>query len=167
MSDTNLLIKLFDTLKDASTETQRMCYAMLENQNNIVNNMQNIPIQELRDALKEHSKESTDEIDACTETVETKTNKILDKVNIIDTKIGKMITVVLVAFSLLAISFIVGRLSMESSTVEKKIEQKEDEEHKKVVDAITNSMKEEFDKIRKEIRKLHPEEEEEKKKSTN
>ena len=43
MAEADLLIKLFDTLKDASKETRDLCQAMLTNQNNIGNYIKNLP----------------------------------------------------------------------------------------------------------------------------
>ena len=155
MSDFDLLLKLFDTLKDSSKDTQDLCHAMLTNQNNIGTYIKNLPIDELKSALKEHNKESADNIDACTETVETKTDTILEKVNLIDTKIGKMITVVIVAFALLTVAFVIGRLSMDTTSLEKKIEINQQEEHQIIIDAVKESMEEEFEKIKETIDRFH------------
>ncbi len=155
MSDFDLLLKLFDTLKDSSKDTQDLCHAMLTNQNNIGSYIKNLPIDELKNTLKEHNKESIDNIDACTETVETKTDTILEKVNLIDTKVGKMITVVVVAFALLTVSFIVGRLSMDTTSLQKAIESDQQIEHQIIIDAVKESMEEEFEKIRETIDKFH------------
>jgi hypothetical protein len=157
MSDFDLLLKLFDTLKDSSKDTQDLCHAMLTNQNNIGSYIKNLPVDELRNALKEHNKESADNIDACTETVETKTDAILKIVDLIETKIGKMITVVIVAFALLTVAFIIGRLSMDTSSLEKKIESTQQEEHQVIIDAVKDSMEKEFEKVRKEMDKFHKE----------
>ena len=151
MSETDLLIKLFDTLKDASKETQQLCHAILTNQNNIGNYMKNIPIQEFKEALKEHDKESADKVDSCTETVEEKTDSILSKVNVIETKISKMILVVVVSFALLTVAFIVGRLSMDTKSLEDKIQQNQEEEHQEIIDHVKSAISEEIEKIRKEL----------------
>ena len=138
MSEIDLLIKLFDTLKDASKETQQLCHAMLTNQNNIGNYMKTLPMDDLKQALKDHSKESTDEIGTCTETVESTTDNILERVKVIEGKIGKMILVVIVAFSLFGSAVMIAQLTDEdvkpATYYEEKIEYLEkqiEEFHKK------------------------------------
>lgn len=116
MAEIDLLIKLFDTLKDASKETRDLCQAMLTNQNDIGNYIKNLPMTDLTQALKEHSKESTDEIGACTETVETKSDVILQEVRTIKQKVKTMIIVVMVAFSLFGMSLLIAGVVMQKPT---------------------------------------------------
>jgi len=148
MSDTELLIKLFDTLKDASKETQQMCLAILQNQNNISNFMDNIPIQELKDTLKEHSKEAAADMDVCTETIETTSHSILERVKVIEGKIGKMILTVLVVFALFSSAVLIGTLIQKSDKstdidIENLLENHEIKENKK------------FKEILEKIEELH------------
>ena len=152
MSEIDLLIKLFDTLKDASKETQQLCHAMLTNQNNIGNFMKNLPMNELKQALKDHSKESTDEIGTCTETVETKTDNILERVKAIEGKIGKMILVVVVAFTLFGSAIMIANFTNPHS-------QSQDRdtitELKKIIDEDKLRTDEVIEDLRKTIEELH------------
>ena len=52
MSEADLLIKLFDTLKDSIRDMQQLCQAMLTNQTNIGNYVKNLPIDEVKELLK-------------------------------------------------------------------------------------------------------------------
>ena len=137
MSDFDLLIKLFDTLKDSSKETQQLCHAMLTNQQNIGNYIKTLPISDLKEALKEHSKESTDEIGTCTETVESKSDIILEEVKEIKGKVTKMILVVIVAFTLFTSAVLIARITTP----------KPQDTH--------NELKMEIDNLRKDIEDLH------------
>jgi len=110
MSETDFLLKLFDTLKDASKETQQLCHALLTNQNDIGNLLKNIPVKELKDTLKEHSKESSADIKACTEIIELKNDGVLDRLKTVETKIAKMILVVIVAVGLFSAALLIGSL---------------------------------------------------------
>jgi len=130
MAEIDLLIKLFDTLKDASKETRDLCQAMLTNQNDIGNYIKNLPMTELTGALKEHSKESTDEIGVCTETVQSKSDTILEEIETLKQKVKTMIIVVMVAFSLFGMSLLIGGL-------------------------ITNHDKSEIEALKKQIEVLH------------
>ncbi len=110
MAEHDFLLKLFDTLKDSSKETQQLCHALLTNQNDIGNLLKNIPVKELKYILKEHSKESSNDIKTCAEAVETKSDTILDRIKTIEAKIGKMILVVIVAAGLFSVALLIGTL---------------------------------------------------------
>lgn len=148
--EVDVLIKLFETLKDALRDTNQLCQTMISNQTNIANYIKTLPISDLKQALKDHSKESSDEIETCTETVETKTDTILTKVNSIDSKVGKMILVVGVAFSLLSIAYFVGRYSTDNTIQfeewENRMENKQDVEHEDLKREIIEVIREEFRK---------------------
>ena len=140
MSDTlDFVSKLFDTLKEASKDSNTALQRLVSQQQELVNHVKGLPITELHEALKDHDTNSKGEIDACTETVETKTDTILTKVNLIDGKIGKMITVVLVAFGLLAGTYIFVRsaVDVDSNGNHSQLEQK-------------------IDSLEKAVKELHP-----------
>lgn len=154
MADVDILIKLFDTLKESNKETSDLCHALLQNQNDISNYIKNLPMEEVKQLLKDHAKESSDEIDSCTETVEEKTDGVIEEVKKIDTKISKMILVVIVAFSLMSLAILIGGISYkywgsesDSSHAEliKTIEEQQIIEHDLLIDAIR-------EEIRKEIK---------------
>jgi gas vesicle protein len=115
MAEVDLLIKLFDTLKDSIKDMQNLCQALLTNQTSIGSYMKSLPMDEVKQLLKEHSKESTDEIGTCTETVETQTDTILTEVRDLKGKVRTMIIVVLVAFALFTSAVLIGRLSIDTN----------------------------------------------------
>ena len=108
MADIDLLIKLFDTLKDTMKDQNDAHHALLTNQNNIGNYIKTMPMEEIKQMLKEHAKESSSEIDSCTETVETKSDKILEEVKVIQGKIKTMVVVVLVSVSIFGLALLIG-----------------------------------------------------------
>jgi hypothetical protein len=161
MAEVDLLIKLFDTLKDSSKDTQQMCQAMLTNQNNIGNYIKHLPMAELTEALKDHSKESSDEIGTCTETVETKSDDILEEIKTMSGKVKTMITVVIVAFALFSIASLLGVITYnaqrgrdKSPYVEVYDPGKAEEEHEDLKKEIINLLKEELEHHNKETREL-------------
>jgi len=115
MSDTlDFVSKLFDTLKEASKDSNTALQRLVSQQQELVNHVKGLPITELHEALKDHDTNSKGEIDACTETVETKTDTILTKVNLIDGKVKTMIIVVIVAFSLFTGAALIGKIMVDS-----------------------------------------------------
>lgn len=147
MAEIDLLLKLFDTLKDASKETRDLCQAMLTNQNDIGNYIKNLPMTDLTQALKEHSKESTEEIGTCTETVESKSDIILEEVKTLKQKVKTMIIVVMVAFSVFGIALLIAGIVDDNDKKESTstTEQREDE-----YESLKNDI---LETIREELRK--------------
>ena len=139
MSDTlEFVSKLFDTLKEASKDSNISLQTLISQQQDLVSHVKGLPVKELQQALKDHDTNSKSEIDSCTETVETKTDSILKKVNLIDNKVTKMITVVLVAFGLLVVTYVFVRTVVDIDTTNHgDIEQK-------------------LENIEKTIKELHP-----------
>lgn len=147
MAEIDLLLKLFDTLKDASKETRDLCQAMLTNQNDIGNYIKNLPMTDLTQALKEHSKESTEEIGTCTETVESKSDIILEEVKTLKQKVKTMIIVVMVAFSVFGMALLIAGIVDDNDKKESTstTEQREDE-----YESLKNDI---LETIREELRK--------------
>ncbi len=117
MSDNvDLMIKLFDTLKQASDKHESSILSLIQQQDKLVGHIEYLPIKDLQDALKEHNKESKDNIDSCTETVEIKSDNILERVKGIENKIGKMILVVLVTFTLFTSAILIARLTYNKTS---------------------------------------------------
>ena len=121
MSEADLLIKLFDTLKDSIRDMQQLCQAMLTNQTNIGNYVKNLPIDEVKELLKEHSKDSSVEIETCSETVGTQADAILNEVKELKGKVKTMIIIVIVAFTLFTSAILIGKLSVDVEEIKKEI----------------------------------------------
>jgi len=151
MAEVDLLLKLFDTLKDAIKDTQQMCQVMLTNQNNIGNYIKNLPMEELKQLLKDHTKDSANEIETCTEKVGTTTDVILNEVKKIAGKVRTMIIVVIVAFSLFTVAGLIGVITYntrESASADNRVEehQTSQDDHDELKREIIESIREEFRK---------------------
>ena len=118
----DILVKLFDTLKDAIDEDRKTSQELIKQQQDLVSHVKNLPVIELKKALKDHAEKSTQEIDSCTETVETKTDNILEFVRKIDNKVSKMIFVVAVAFTILSASYVLVQSVSNTNHLELKNE---------------------------------------------
>ncbi len=153
MDNVELMVKLFDTLKESSDKSESTLRKLIEQQHSLISLIEYMPVKELHETLKNHHKDSSTEIGTCTDTVTTTSDSILEKVKGIENKIGRMILVVIVAFSVLSAGFIVGRITLEG----KLIESTNVAEHQEIIDALRKSMEEEFRKIRKEINLRHKE----------
>ena len=145
MAEIDLLIKLFDILKDSIKDVQNVNNALLTNQNNIGNYIKGLPMEDIRGILKDHSKSSEDKIDSCTSTVETKSGDIMEAIKGLKEKVGRMILVVIVISSILGVGILVGGIITNATdkTTERIIKQHEKQEDLK------------FEEIKKEIQRLH------------
>ena len=132
MAEIDLLLKLFDTLKDSLKDINIGNNALLTNQNDISNHIKGLPMEEVKQLLKDHSKESSDDIDSCTETVESKSDAILEEVKEIKGKIKNMILAVVVAVSLFGIALLIGGIAFNN--VEPKQETISHESIKKIIE---------------------------------
>jgi len=151
MAEVDLLLKLFDTLKDAIKDTQQMCQVMLTNQNNIGNYIKNLPMEELKQLLKDHTKDSANEIETCTEKVGTTTDVILNEVKKIAGKVRTMIIVVVVTFSLFTVAGLIGVITYntrENTSADNRIE-----DHKTTIDGHEQLKNEIIESIREEFKK--------------
>jgi cell division protein FtsL len=150
MAEVDLLLKLFDTLKDSSKDTQQMCQAILSNQTNISHYIKNLPLGDLKDLLKEHAKASGDDINTCTETVESQSDGILKEIKTLRGKVKIMITVVIVAFSLFSIASLIGiityqtRKDVQPQPGEFYEYQDREDEHEALKKEIIDAIREEF-----------------------
>ena len=59
---TDLMIKLFDTLKQSSDKGEIILQKLIEQQHNLIGHIEYLPIKELQEALKDHNVESKSEI---------------------------------------------------------------------------------------------------------
>ena len=151
----DLMVKLFETLKQSSDKNEATLQKLIEQQHSLIGHIEYLPIKELQIALKDHNKESSDEITTCTDTVNTTSNSILERVKKIDGKIGKMITIVLVAFSLLTITFVIAKMTMDSGLMDKKIKTQlstnKQSDHNAIIKAVREAMKDDHDAIIKAV----------------
>jgi hypothetical protein len=164
MDNVELMVKLFETLKESSDKSESTLRKLIEQQHSLISLIEYMPVKELHEALKDHSKVSSIEIGTCTDTVNLTSDSILEKVKIIENKIGKMILVVVVAFAVLSMGYLIGRMTLEKSVME---QQGSAAGHQEIIDsveelnaALKRSIEKEFSNIRKEMAIHHKESDE-------
>jgi predicted PurR-regulated permease PerM len=149
-SNTNaeIIVKLFDTLKDSSDRTSEALRNLISQQNDLITHVKQLPVSDLKQALKDHSDKTIDQFNSCNNSTERNTNSLLEKLRNIDNKMTKVLIVISVAFSLIAIAYFVVRSTTDTSKLTKEIieqvEGNQDKKHNEIVEAI-----------KKEIEKLH------------
>lgn len=130
-SNIDILLKLFETLKESSDKNEEATQQLIVQQLDLVGHIKYLPIEDLRQALKEHSKESANNINSCAETVTDISSDLMEEIKKISNKVSKMILVVIVAFTLLAGTYVFVRSSVDSR-LQRQIEIFHEKEHPKV-----------------------------------
>ena len=162
MTEENVIIKLFDTLRDAIKDMHFTLKEMLSNQKTIATYMETLPIDDLRTSLKDHNKESTDNIDECTEVINNQSHDIMKKLDKIHTIIYKTTVVVWVFIGVVSLLFTYNKfikpnpedLKLQKTVVElKQVIQKQTEES----DNKIEKQLELIEKLREEVRELNKE----------
>lgn len=140
-----ILVKLFDTLKEASDENKRTTQVLVSQQQELVNYIKTLPIVDFKELLKDHATKSGTDIDACTLKVETKTESILQKMRSIDGKITKMLIVITVFVGLLAVAYFIARSTTDveqiKNDITKEIDSEQKKEHQAIIDTIEKAIK--------------------------
>lgn len=90
-SSPDIILKLFDTLKDSTDKNERTMQTLITQQQTLVDTVKHMPITEIRQEIKDHIVSA-----------EKERKGILDKVIRLDSKVGKMIIVVIVAFTIIS-----------------------------------------------------------------
>lgn len=142
MTDQNDFIKLlFDTLETATKDNSGTVKELVNQQMNLVNTVEKMPIGDIRQELKDHVVAAS-----------TERKNILDKVNDLSVKVKLMIGVVVAAVALTGIVYVVGRYMIDYqgpmkqiTEIEQRMKQQQKDEHSELVKAV-----------REEINKFHP-----------
>ncbi len=107
MSDNiTILVKLFETLKDSSDKNEETTQKLIVQQLELVSHIKHLPIEDLNQALKDHAKDSANNIDICTETVEVTGKDLMTEIKKVASNVNKMILVVLVTFAVLTGTYV-------------------------------------------------------------
>lgn len=110
MSDNiSILVKLFETLKTSSDKNEEATQKLIVQQLDLVGHIKHLPIQDLKDALAAHAKDSKKEVNDCTENVDIKTSDLMVEVVKLNNKVSKMILVVVATFTILMGSYVIIR----------------------------------------------------------
>jgi hypothetical protein len=96
-------------------------------------------------------------VDTCTETIQDKSNVILDILSVLNKRVMTMITIVCIAFSLMTVSYFVVSNSMDKMVYQKITKAIETQIPKTFSDKNANDIFREIESIRKEIKKFHNE----------
>lgn len=140
-TEANDFIKLlFNTLETATKDNSSTVKELVQQQLNLVNTIEKMPIGEIRQDLKDHVTAAHNE-----------RQTILEKVNDLSGKVKLMIGIVAAAVVLTGIVYVVGRFYLdytpkkELNVIEERIEKQQRYEHEELIDAV-----------REEIKKFHP-----------
>ena len=150
---TEVVLKLFDTLKDANDETKasinKQTEAIVFLSDMIRDSVKPEDVKAAIDEHHKHSGEHLDNIDTCTETIEDNSTKILGILKTLCKRVNTMILVVIISFSLMVVSYIFVR-----SAVEKIVNNRLDEVQIESVDSGNHNHQElldQIEKLRKEL----------------
>lgn len=98
----DIILKLFDTLKDSTDKNERTMQTLIHQQQILVDNVTHMPMDEIRQDIKDHIVSAREERKGITE-----------RIIKIDSKVGKMIIVVIVTFSVLTGSYLFVKSEMK------------------------------------------------------
>ncbi len=143
---TDLMLKLFDTLKQASDKTESALQKLINQQNEIIGHIQYMPIKEIQDSIDDHEKSSDSKINDCTKTVNSSSAGIIEKLRRMNNRVTVMIVVVLSTFTVLSAAYLIGSFAADKNN--KAVKSTYLFENKVVIDMIQK----EFEKIRHEIK---------------
>jgi len=141
MTDQNDFIKLlFDTVESAVKDNSASVKDLINQQMNLVNTVERMPISEIRDELKQHVIYAHEE-----------RKNILEKIVELSGKVKLMIGIVSAAVAITGIIYVIGRYyfdyspNQEMTKIEQRIEKQQKYEHDELINAV-----------REEIKKFHP-----------
>jgi len=101
----DIILKLFDTLKDSTDKNERTMQTLISQQQILVDNVTHLPIEEIRQDIKDHIISAREE-----------RKGIMDKIVDVDGRVVKMIIVVVVAFTILTGGFTIIKTLSDSTT---------------------------------------------------
>jgi predicted PurR-regulated permease PerM len=140
-----IIVKLFDTLKDSSDKTTEALNNLISQQNELISHVNHLPIDDLKQALRDRSDQAAKDVEKSS--IDSKT--ILEKLRDMDKKLSKVLIAIAVAFSIIAAAYIIVRSTTDTNkiinTVVKRIDQDQDQKH----DRIINEIKKEIEKFHK------------------
>jgi predicted PurR-regulated permease PerM len=121
----DIIIKLFDTLKDSTDKNERTMQTLINQQQVLVENVTHLPIDEIKQDIKDHIVSAREE-----------RKVISDKVDTISSKVTKMILVVVAAFSLFTVAYFVVRSTSDIDKIKKEITREQEIKHDEIIETI-------------------------------
>ena len=155
---TEVILKLFDTLKESSKDVK----TSVEKQTDAIVHLssllkEGVTLDEIKKIIDEHNIHSgkhLDDIDTCAGTIEDNSTVILQVLKGLSKKVSTMIIVVVVTFALMAISYLFVSNSVET-IIKNKIEESIKTEETYMYDPSHNELLEQIEKIKKQMEKLN------------
>jgi DNA-binding transcriptional MerR regulator len=153
----DLIIKLFDTLKESNTDLK----ANVNKQTDAIVHLssllkEGVTLDELKRILDEHNTHAgkhLDTIDTCTESIQDNSGKILSTLSRMGKRVNTMIIVVVVTFSLMAISYLFVSSSVENM-IKTEIKKSVSTEESYIYDPGHNQITHQIDELRQMIENL-------------
>lgn len=144
MQDTNItiLIKLFDTLKESSTRNEESTQKLILQQLELVGQIKSLPVDDLKQALKEHAKESAENIGSCSGIIEIKTDTIMEALRTIINKLNRMMLIVLVVTSVATVAYFTIKTVNDNNNNKAKISYQMSDDELDILEDIRNQMEE-------------------------
>ena len=105
----DIIIKLFDTLKDATNKSESTMQTLITQQQTLVDTVKHMPMNEIRQDIKDHIISAQKE-----------RKEISNKIEKVDSKVVKMILVVIVAFTILTGSYMFVRSASDYDHIQLK-----------------------------------------------
>jgi len=109
----DIILKLFDVIILETKNNGNSLNTLISQQEKLIGHLEHLPVDDLTKTLRSHDKESKDKVAACEETVKTKAIRLEKKVEGVDTRISKMILVVIVVVSLFSAALLFGTLARD------------------------------------------------------
>ena len=129
MNSPDVIIKLFDTLKDATNKNESTMQTLINQQATLVEHVKHLPIDEIKTDIKDHVKTAQEE------------RKVIEgKVDKADSRVVKMIIVVVVAFTLFSSAILIAKLVDDSEPTHT---------------AVIETYEKQIDDLRKQVEDLH------------
>lgn len=156
---TELIVKLFDTLKESNKDVK----ITVDKQTDAIVHLssllkEGVTLDDLKKLIEEHHTHSgghLDDIDTCTETIEDNSKTILGLLKSMSKRVNTMIIVVIITFSVMAISYL-----FVSNSVEHMIKNQIDESihtEESIFEDDHSNISKQIEEMRKMIRGFHDE----------
>lgn len=159
----NVLIKLFDTLKEASDKNEAATQKLIIQQLELVNHIKYMPIEDLKKALEAHARESNKKAEGYAGNAETQTGAIMELLRSINTKITKLFIIVTACVTIATGGYFIIRYAADMDNGNKNFTAWE-ERHEAIESNQEKAMDEKLnrfmDEIRKQMNTLHADDKE-------
>lgn len=148
----DILVKLFETLQAASDKNSEATKQLIIQQLELVNQIKSLPVDDLRQALKEHAKDSAANIDACSQVVSVTSNDVMSLLRSVNGKLTKMLIALGLIVTIATGGYFVIRSTVDNEQI---IEKHLDKKFNEMSERISKERAEDLEEIRQQMRNLH------------